>query len=126
MLKTFTERKRKIIRILLGTLSFSTALFVFQACYGTNKDFGLDTVIKGNVKSSNSNTPLCSIKVSLQNLPQYVFTDKNGEFQIYVPSNKTYTLTFEDTVAGSNLKPIDTVLVVKKQSESINILMNDK
>jgi len=126
MLKTFTERKRKIIRVLLGTVSFSTALFVFQACYGTNKDFGLDTVIKGSVKSSKSNTPLGSIKVSLQNLPQYVFTDKNGEFQIYVPANKTYTITFEDTVTGSNIKTFDTVLVVKKKSESINIVMNDK
>jgi hypothetical protein len=67
MKTNFKDRKRKVLRAIYGTLSFSTALFVFQACYGTDKDFGADYYLKGIVKSKTTNLPIPGIKVSVEN-----------------------------------------------------------
>jgi len=40
---------------ILGGLSLTSALFIFQACYGTLHDMGLDIFIEGQVKSEKTN-----------------------------------------------------------------------
>ena len=74
--------KRNWIRKLIGGLSFTTALFVFQACYGTPQDFGADVFIEGLVKSKKTGEPIKGIKVSVADNPQYQYTDEDGEFFI--------------------------------------------
>jgi hypothetical protein len=46
-MKHLQEMKRNLLRRVLGSLSLTTAAFIFQACYGTPQDFGLDVYISG-------------------------------------------------------------------------------
>ena len=67
--------KKHWIRNLVGGLSFTTALFVFQACYGTPQDFGLDVFVEGKVVSGTTGKPIQGIKVSAASL-QHTVTDE--------------------------------------------------
>jgi len=126
MSEIIIKNKRKILRLLFGTLSFSTALFVFQACYGTNKDFGRDVLIKGCVRSKTNEKPLAGIRVSITNMPQYTYTDSKGQFQMFGSSNNSYHLIFEDTTAHPLLASVDTTVFVKKTAPFFNIFINDR
>jgi len=126
MPELIVNTKRKILRILFGTLSFSTALFVFQACYGTNKDFGRDVLIKGCVKSKVTDKPLAGIKISISNMPQFVYTDSLGQFEMFSSENYECKLVFEDTVSTSKLQPIDTTIYIKKTVPFLNIFLHEK
>ena len=46
--------RKSWIRQLITGVSFTSALFVFQACYGTPQDFGVDILVEGKVKSKSS------------------------------------------------------------------------
>lgn len=96
------NKKRKILRRLLGILGFSSALFAFQACYGTPRDFGMDVRIQGVVKSKSSNLPIAGLKVSIANQPQYGVTDSEGKFDLYTSSDSSYRIRIEDVDAGKN------------------------
>jgi hypothetical protein len=121
----FNEKKRKILRTIYGALSFSTALFVFQACYGTPKDFGLDVRFFGVVKSKSTNMPIPGIKVSLLVQPQYEITDTAGKFMIDVSKAPEYTFIFEDIDSTKNgtFMTKDTVI---KTVGILNISLDDK
>ena len=54
--------KRNWVRRIIGGISFTSALFVFQACYGTPQDFGFDLFIEGQVKSASTGLPVKGIK----------------------------------------------------------------
>jgi hypothetical protein len=84
------------IRKLIKGLSFTSVLFAFQACYGTDEGMGFDIFIEGQVKSINSNTPIQGIKVSVGD-HQYEWTDVNGNFSFYTATAASYALRFEDT-----------------------------
>ena len=96
------NKKRKILRAIYGTLSFSTALFVFQACYGSPEDFGMDLYFEGVVKSKSTNIPISGIKVSLADQPQYEITDSLGRFGMHVARASEYNFRFEDTDSIKN------------------------
>jgi len=122
------EKKHKILRIIFGTLSFSTAVFVFQACYGTPEDFGMDVEIKGYLKSKATNQPIPGIKVSLENQPQYELTDSEGMFKIYASKDSSYKVMFEDidsTTNGSFL-PKDTVVSIIDDTTFLNVALDAK
>ena len=87
---------KKIKRKILGFLSLTSALFIFQACYGTPQDFGLDVYIEGIVRSEKTNKPIHGIKVSLANQPQYDYTSEQGKFKFYIERNNEYKIKFED------------------------------
>ncbi|HOI78276.1 MAG TPA: hypothetical protein PLI30_01590 [Petrimonas sp.] len=70
------------IRNIVGGLSFTTALFIFQACYGTPQDFGLDVFVEGKVVSKTTGEPIKGIKVSAASL-QHTVTDDKGMFSFY-------------------------------------------
>ncbi|MBN1187574.1 MAG: hypothetical protein JXB49_35190 [Bacteroidales bacterium] len=89
-------RIQRIKRKVLGYLSFSTALFVFQACYGPPQDMNDDTYIQGYVKSQKSNLPIPGIKVSVDASTYSVLTDENGFFELYSPVTDNYKILFED------------------------------
>ena len=69
--------KKNWIRGLIGGLSFTSALFVFQACYGTPQDYGSDLLLEGQVKSKKTGLPIEGIKVAVSQTSQYEVTNKD-------------------------------------------------
>lgn len=99
-------------RRLLGGLSLTSALFVFQACYGSPQDMGLDILVQGQVKSKNTGTPIKGIKVSVNDGMQYEYTDEQGSFSFYTYWGGTFKVAFEDTaiVQDKLYKSKDTII----------------
>jgi hypothetical protein len=83
-------------RRLLGSISLTSALFVFQACYGSPQDFGSDVLIEGQVKSKTTGNLLKGIKVSVNECHQYEYTDEKGNFSFYTGMSDTIKVVFED------------------------------
>ena len=84
------------IRKIVGGLSLTSAMFIFQACYGTPQDYGLDLLIEGQVKSKTSGLPIQGIKVSVAYNMQYEIADEEGKFSFYTELLKGLTLKFQD------------------------------
>ncbi len=128
MKKSISEKKRKILRTIYGTLSLSTAVFIFQACYGTPEDFGMDVCITGCVKSKDTNLPIKGIRVSIDNQPQYEITNDEGAFAIYSAKDSVYKLTFEDvdSVQNGSFLPKETVLKLSDNSTYLEVKLDAK
>jgi hypothetical protein len=127
MKKTITDKKRKILRRIYGALSLTTAMFIFQACYGSPQDFGLDTFIQGTVKSKKTSLPVSGIKISIESKPYVGFTDNFGEFKIYTETAPQYKLKFEDidgTTRGV-FSQKDTIVTVIGESVHLNVLLDE-
>lgn len=90
------NNRRMFFRKAAGILSFSTALFIFQACYGTPQDFENDYYIEGTVKSAGSGAAIQGIKVSIDGYPQEAISDAQGKFSFYAPYMEEMFLKFED------------------------------
>lgn len=120
--------KSKLVRKIAGGLSLTTAMFVFQACYGTPQDFGADLFVEGLVKSKNTGLPIKGIKVSNVNLPQYLYSDEDGSFSFYTESSEGCKLRFEDVDSDRNgaFADMDTVLVNPGSRIFLNILLEEK
>jgi hypothetical protein len=120
--------KSKLIRKILGGLSLTTAAFIFQACYGSMQDFGIDVHISGTVKSYKTGLPVKGIKVSVANNPQYLFTGENGSFSLYTESASECKLLFEDTDADINgiFAAKDTTLINPAGEIHLEILLKEK
>jgi len=120
--------KKGLIRGLFGFFSLSAMLFIFQACYGTPQDFGLDVRIQGSVTSQDEGTVLRNIKVSLGN-EQYTNTDENGRFEMYCPRQDNYQLRFADVDGNENgaFLDLDTVLNLIPEQEvlTVDVKMKD-
>jgi len=100
-------------RKLIGGLSFTSMMFIFQACYGTPQDLQYDVLVEGQVKSKTSGLPVKDIKVSPSRSTQYQRTDADGKFSFYTLTDGSLELLFEDTDSGQNggyFKDKDTVL----------------
>jgi len=112
MKTTLTDRKRKILRRVYGALSLTTALFVFQACYGTRMDMDRDFNIEGKVTSKATGSPIMGIKVSIYNQTGVTVTDNKGEFSIYTLRSAEYKLLFQDidSVTNGNYREMDTII----------------
>jgi len=119
--------KKNIFKKLLGVFSVSTALFVFQACYGTPQDFKNDVLIQGVVKSSNSNLPIQGIKVKDLNTNQYEYTDENGYFTFYTERMDTLKFMFEDTDSTQNgrFSSKDTTVTDIKDTIELNVQLEE-
>ena len=128
MIKKLTDKKRKILRKVYGALSLSSALFVFQACYGTPHDMGMDVSIQGFVKSKTTNQPISGIKVSIGNLPQYEITDNEGKFKIYTSRDTVYKVKFADIDSTKNgaFLPKDTVVKIIDETTYLNVSLDVK
>jgi len=127
-MKKISDKRRKFLRVIFGTLSFSSALFVFQACYGPPEDFGMDVLIQGSVKSTVTNLPVPGIKVSIENQPQYEITDSEGKFRIYASEDSEYKILFEDIDADKNgsFLPGDTVVRIVDENTFLNVSLDVK
>jgi hypothetical protein len=128
MKRKLSERKRKILRRIYGALSLTSALFIFQACYGPPGDFGADITIRGVVKSKTTNQPIPGIKVSVETQPQYELTGSTGEYMIYTIPALQYKVKFEDIdlLQNGSFQPKDTVIQVVNRYSLLNVFLNDK
>lgn len=111
--------KRNWIRNLIGGLSFTSALFMFQACYGTPQDFGLDLLLEGQIKSTTTGLPIEGIKISVSENLQYEISDENGNFSLYTERLENLKVQFEDVDAEENGKYIIKDTILKDVSEKI-------
>ncbi len=120
--------KRNVIRRIVGGLSLTSAMFIFQACYGTPQDFGLDLLVEGQVKSKTSGLPIKGIKVSVADNVQYEMTDEEGKFSFYTEMLERLTLQFQDIDSTKNGLYIDkdTVLTDLKENIYLNIALEEK
>jgi hypothetical protein len=127
MKKQLTDRKRKILRRIYGALSLTSALFIFQACYGPMQDFG-NVIIQGFVKSKTTELPIPGIKVTVNNEPQYEVTSSSGTFKIYTTVSSEYRMIFEDVDSISNGSYLrkDTTLKNVNSFNWLNVSLNDK
>ena len=120
--------KRNVIRKIVGGLSLTSAMFIFQACYGTPQDFGLDLLIEGQVKANTSGLPIKGIKVSVADNMQYELTDENGKFSFYTEMLEGLKLQFQDI--GSNQNGLyvdkDTVLIDLSENVYLDIVLEEK
>ena len=120
--------KRNWIRKIIGGLSFTSALFVFQACYGTPQDFGFDLLIEGQVKSQTSGLPIKGIKVSIADNIQYEITNENGQFSFYTEMLDGLTLQFQDidSIQNGLYFNKDTVLTEISEKVYLDIMLEEK
>jgi hypothetical protein len=120
--------KSNMIRKILGGLSFTSALFMFQACYGTPQDVGIDILIEGQVKSAASGDPIKGIKISTADGAQSLFSDFEGKFSFYTDKYQNKMIHFEDvdsTENGSFLSK-DTVVNVINDYAYLNIELEEE
>lgn len=120
--------KRNFIRKFLGGLSFTTALLVFQACYGTPQDLGADVYVHGLVKSKKTGQPINGIKVSVADNPQYLYTGEDGSFSFYTEFTDSCKIKFQDTDSNQNGAFFDKDTTLTKLTEQVylNILLEEK
>ncbi len=120
--------KSRFIRKILGGLSFTSALFVFQACHGTPQDFGNDLFVEGQVKAKTSGVPIKGIKVSVADNLQYVITDEDGKFSFYTEMIQHLALKFQDTDSTLNglYAGKDTVLADVNENVYLDIILEEK
>jgi hypothetical protein len=104
--------KRKWRKGIIGGLSFTSALFIFQACYGMPQDFYDDIQLSGQVKSKTTGQALAGIKVSLKEMGHDQLTDELGEFLFFSHEIEKATLVFEDVDGeeNGNYASMDTVI----------------
>lgn len=115
-------------RKLLGGLSLTSALFIFQACYGTPHDFGLDIFIEGQVKSEKTDKPVKGIKVSVSDKMQFEYTNEEGKFSFYTETADSYKIIFEDIDSNQNgiFVGKDTLLTNINKTVYLDIVLEEK
>lgn len=120
--------KQNWIRKIVGGLSLTSALFVFQACYGTPQDFGVDLLIEGQVKAKTSGLPIRGIKVSVADNMQYEVTDEEGKFSFYTEMLEGLTLQFQDidSIQNGLYFDKDTVLTGLSKKVTLDIILEEK
>lgn len=104
-------------------------MFVFQACYGTPQDNGLDIHVVGQVKSKTSGLPLKGIKVSVTHNLQHEITNENGEFSFYTEFRDSLSFQFQDvdSIQNSQYADKDTLLTGIADSRLfLDIMMEEK
>jgi hypothetical protein len=113
---------------LIAGLSFTSMMFIFQACYGTPQDLQYDILVEGQVKSKTSGLPIKDIKVSPANSTQNQRTDDAGKFSFYTQFDGSLKLLFEDTDADLNgaFQAKDTVLTNIYNKVWVDIKLEDK
>jgi hypothetical protein len=120
--------KRTRIRKIIGGLSFTSALFIFQACYGTPQDLGYDLLVEGQVKSKTSGLPVKGIKVSVFDNVQYETTDEHGYFSFYTGLMENLKIQFQDIDSTQNglYANKDTLLYNATERVYLDITLEDK
>jgi len=120
--------KRNWIRKLIGGLSLTSAMFVFQACYGSPQDFGYDILIEGQVKSKSTGLPIEGIKVVVDESTQFDLTDASGYYSFYTLLNVEIPIHFQDIDSLQNGLFIDKEIIISNAEDRIvlNVELQEK
>lgn len=115
-------------RGLIGGLSFTSALFVFQACYGMPQDFYPQISYSGQVKSRANGQALEGIKVSFKDLDGFDYTNEEGEFLLFSDTVDRATLLFEDVDSTENgsFASKDTLILNPLEESFLEIELEEK
>lgn len=120
--------KRNWQRGIIGGLSFTSALFIFQACYGMPQDFYPEIRFSGLVKSKTTGQPIKGIQVSIKELNWIDYTNDEGEFLMFTEKIDQATLRFEDvdsTEHGSYASK-DTLLMEPAEETFLEIELEEE
>ncbi len=108
----------------MGGLSLTSVMFVFQACYGTPQDFGMDVFVEGQVKSVTTGLPIQGVKVSVPDQLQYEFTNEEGFFSFYTILDVSIALKIQDVDSTLNGLFIDKDIVVSNVNAEDRVYLN--
>ncbi len=122
------KSKRNLARKIIGGLSFTSTLLIFQACYGTPQDFEPDLLIEGKVKAQATGLPIKGICVSVVGEEQDLLTDEAGTFSFYLLMKDSITLRFEDidNTQNGSFASKDSVLTDFSNEVFVNITLTEK
>jgi len=119
--------KRTWRKGIIGGLSFTSALFIFQACYGVPQDFYEEIQFSGQVKSKTTGKALKGIRVSLNdNLSCETY--ENGQFQFFSEVIDQANLSFQDVDGDINgiYATKDTVILHPGEHVVLEIELEEK
>ena len=105
--------KKRWLRGVIGGLSFTSALFIFQACYGMGPDMVEDRLVEGKVIAKSTGLPIKNIQVIAVPDGYGMQTNEKGEFAIYAPASiDRVKLTFDDIDSTENgsFQSTDTII----------------
>ncbi len=119
------------IRGMIKGMSFTTALFIFQCCYGMPQDMQDDLLLEGSVTSKTTGLPIEGIKVNVKETGQSQTTNSEGKFSLYAPWMESMTLQFQDVDGNENgfYADSDTVLtdlIPDSEPLTVDITLEEK
>ena len=128
-------KTRKLLRAIFGTISLTAVAFVFQACYGMERDYCFDTRLSGTVLSKTTNLPIKGIKIKITGSVNYGITDETGNFDFYAsichyeisPNNLPITFMDIDGEENGSFENREMTIDVRGQDEvKINVTLEEK
>ena len=110
--------KRNWVKNIFRGFCLTSAVFVFQACYGTGPDNENSIYIEGVVKSKKTGAPLRHIDVSVADRIQR--TKESGEFHFYIPKTSNVVVSFKDADVTDGVFYIskDTLIQITSKNDS--------
>ena len=120
--------KTTLIRKLLGGFGFASALFMFQACYGTGPDYMPDVLIEGRVTSAKTGNPVEGIQISNSDGIHYQLSDPDGKFSFYADpyANKMFHFDDIDSTQNGSFLSKDTIPQFIDNYVYLNIELEEK
>lgn len=115
MFKYLKEKKRKLLRFLFGSFSFTALMFTFQACYGM-PGYQMEAVINGRVSDVETNEPVEGLMVVSEQISFADTTDLNGVFSatekryLYDMEEFRFTVTDIDSTENGEYETLDTMV----------------
>lgn len=125
-LKSITLMAKRWIRNIIGGLSLTSALFIFQACYGTMQDYGHDVHVYGKITSKKTGLPIEGIKISIEDDIQYEYTNDEGRFHMYIARQDTVKFLIKDIAEKKTYIDRDTIVINPDHSISLDIKLEEQ
>ena len=127
MFKYLKEKKRKLLRFLFGSFSFTALMFTFQACYGM-PERSVEADIQGRVTDMETGEPVEGLQVTSDIVGLTDTTDQNGQFvdplgkrYLYAWNEYRFTVTDIDSTENGQYETLDTVLPVMDLTQPIQL-----
>lgn len=127
MFKYLKEKKRKLLRFLFGSFSFTALMFTFQACYGM-PERSVEADIQGRVTDMETGEPVEGLQVTSDIVGLTDTTDRNGQFvdpvgkrSLYVWEEYRFTVTDIDGAENGQYETLDTMLPVMDLTQPIQL-----
>ena len=131
--------KKNWLKNIFRGFCLTSAVFVFQACYGSPQDFGKGIRVSGVVKSKKTGKPIPGIMISLgltspnhskelYDVMENDITDEYGRYALFTYETDKMLISFEDVDEddGKDYIRMDTVLTVKNSSMVLNVELVEK